>query len=368
MEIIYCSKCGQMIPPGGMDKGQRYIRNEEIYCPKCYKLLPPETHTGETIMMEEKGIGKDAWGQAGKKISTEPKKRISSSRTAVTARRPSGRQAQVGSSGKAVIFTVVLVLGLVLAAGAYFLNTGTATTSKPKKPVVSPLAGRTTKKQPPENKPIPTVVRSPAKILSKPEPKKSPPKPRKSSPKQKPPSCPSPKISETSAEDLLAWARAFRKTDPSHYWLALQVFRGVIKKAPDTPLAVEARKAIKSVKSQKREDAKKLLAVRGQQAGKLAAARDFDGAIALFTEFPMNLRALMRKPGQDEANRYSKQAVKILEPACAAVTKLMNENKFNQALAHLEAIKNVKFAPWNQKIADLRKSIEAARKASPQNQ
>jgi hypothetical protein len=39
MEIIYGSKCGKTIPPGGIDDGKRYIKGEEMLCPKGYKHL-----------------------------------------------------------------------------------------------------------------------------------------------------------------------------------------------------------------------------------------------------------------------------------------------------------------------------------------
>ncbi|HOX08341.1 MAG TPA: hypothetical protein PK280_18245 [Planctomycetota bacterium] len=53
MELIYCSKCGKMIPPGGPDEGKRYLRSGEPICPKCYQKAPDEERTGGTLMVSE---------------------------------------------------------------------------------------------------------------------------------------------------------------------------------------------------------------------------------------------------------------------------------------------------------------------------
>ncbi|MHC4916327.1 MAG: LamG-like jellyroll fold domain-containing protein, partial [Planctomycetota bacterium] len=54
MEILYCDKCGQMIPPGGIEEGKYFLVNGEPVCPKCYKKMPPEAHTGKTLKGEQK--------------------------------------------------------------------------------------------------------------------------------------------------------------------------------------------------------------------------------------------------------------------------------------------------------------------------
>jgi NPCBM/NEW2 domain len=54
MEIIYCSKCGTMIPPGGIDEGKYFLVEAEPVCPKCYESTPAEKHTGDTMLGEQK--------------------------------------------------------------------------------------------------------------------------------------------------------------------------------------------------------------------------------------------------------------------------------------------------------------------------
>ncbi|HOX06094.1 MAG TPA: hypothetical protein PK280_06810 [Planctomycetota bacterium] len=53
MEIVYCSICGKMVPPGGADDGRHYVRNGEPVCPRCYRQLPPEEHSGTTVTASE---------------------------------------------------------------------------------------------------------------------------------------------------------------------------------------------------------------------------------------------------------------------------------------------------------------------------
>ena len=55
MEIIYCSRCGIQIPPGGMDEGRRFLQGDSIVCPKCYRKLSAEDHSGQTIMVTDVG-------------------------------------------------------------------------------------------------------------------------------------------------------------------------------------------------------------------------------------------------------------------------------------------------------------------------
>lgn len=49
MGLVYCSRCGRVIPPGGVDDGLYYQRGESAICIKCYKAIPEEERTGDTV-------------------------------------------------------------------------------------------------------------------------------------------------------------------------------------------------------------------------------------------------------------------------------------------------------------------------------
>ena len=49
MDIVYCSKCGKMVPPGGPDEGRHFLVTGEPVCPKCYRKIPADQHTGSTM-------------------------------------------------------------------------------------------------------------------------------------------------------------------------------------------------------------------------------------------------------------------------------------------------------------------------------
>jgi hypothetical protein len=52
MEIVYCTQCGKVIPPGGVDEGKYFARGNDRICPACYHKLSVNQHSGGTALVE----------------------------------------------------------------------------------------------------------------------------------------------------------------------------------------------------------------------------------------------------------------------------------------------------------------------------
>jgi hypothetical protein len=46
MEIVYCSKCHNQIPPGGLHEGRYFLVRDEPVCMECYEHLPENVREG----------------------------------------------------------------------------------------------------------------------------------------------------------------------------------------------------------------------------------------------------------------------------------------------------------------------------------
>jgi hypothetical protein len=51
MEIVYCTQCGKVIPPGGVDEGKYYARGDDRICPACYRKTAASQHSGGTALV-----------------------------------------------------------------------------------------------------------------------------------------------------------------------------------------------------------------------------------------------------------------------------------------------------------------------------
>jgi hypothetical protein len=128
VEIIYCSECGQMIPPGGIDEGKRYLKSGEPLCPGCYRQLSEEEHSGTTMVVSDRIVEQLASAESEPDYSPKPKtsklgmktaKRGRPSAHTLTSsareRRPSGPQGRARKSG-GIIWLLVLAGGAALVA------------------------------------------------------------------------------------------------------------------------------------------------------------------------------------------------------------------------------------------------------------
>ncbi len=127
MEIVYCSNCGSMIPPGGIEEGKFFLVEEEPVCPKCYKNRPAEEHTGETLLGEQKVERRKPTDE----LVPRPKRKSPPSTHSIpAARRPASRTMAAAKRGRAGSETmsragaggrsravIALVAALLLLAG-----------------------------------------------------------------------------------------------------------------------------------------------------------------------------------------------------------------------------------------------------------
>jgi hypothetical protein len=99
MEILYCSRCNKVVPPGGPDEGKYFMAGEEIVCPKCYYSMDAEDHTGATVLkaprVERRGVG----SRIGPAVRSQPAKPPTSKVMAAvgaSAKPPTGRARAAG--------------------------------------------------------------------------------------------------------------------------------------------------------------------------------------------------------------------------------------------------------------------------------
>jgi hypothetical protein len=188
MEVIYCSKCGEQIPPGGINDGLFYrlgsSEDSDIVCPECYKAFATGDHTGDTVMELQNVRRKPRTSQ----LAIEParrRSRTSTHRLPAAARSPSSaRHARVGGGGPTILWAG---LGIALLAAmcctAFLMGRRDAGDAASTRPDRSPVG--TPPYRPLKENPVPVVSPRPTPT---PEPTPRPsPQPAPTTPEAVPP-------------------------------------------------------------------------------------------------------------------------------------------------------------------------------------
>ena len=107
MEVVYCSRCGGIIPPGGIDEGRHYLIEDEPVCLRCYRKLPEEEKLSATEtrvptlerLTSDSGVMAAVAGRRPPSSKLTPAaRRPPSSKLTPAARRPSSRRLPAESS------------------------------------------------------------------------------------------------------------------------------------------------------------------------------------------------------------------------------------------------------------------------------
>jgi DNA-directed RNA polymerase subunit M/transcription elongation factor TFIIS len=120
MAILYCAKCGSMIPPGGID-GEYFEKTDHVVCGNCYKKQNAKDRTGDTALRDpanERRAARKVKRLSGKRNQTTRTQVRSASRSGVSGRLKSKKGSKSGISPAVVVLLVLVLVGL-LGFGIY---------------------------------------------------------------------------------------------------------------------------------------------------------------------------------------------------------------------------------------------------------
>ncbi len=160
------------------------------------------------------------------------------------------------------------------------------------------------------------------------------------------------------AEELFEYAANWEKKHPEDYDGALERYRHVVKNAAGTVWEMKARDAIETLASKRDETAGKEFEKLAVKADALAAAGDYDGAIAVYANLPAGFEAVLKPRAGGAVAELAKAAAVRIRTATDAAEKLSAEGEPAKALARLDEVKDVKYAALSEKIAALRARLE----------
>jgi predicted Ser/Thr protein kinase len=155
-------------------------------------------------------------------------------------------------------------------------------------------------------------------------------------------------------------AGQFRKEHPDDYAGALERFGQIREQAAGTQWTGLAAEAMTEVEAARDRAADALVAPLRQRAEALAAAGDFDGAIAALVgaQHAAPLQEIMVPRCQAAADDIRKQADEKLGAALAAAERCSKDGRPADGLAELDKLSGLKCAAWAAKLAAMRARLE----------
>ena len=114
MEIVYCSKCGKQIPPGGLYKGRYFVVSEEPVCMVCYDRLPENIREGsiQLFVPESNRRRPTATLSPGPERAGTPTEKAASDKPKPGA----GKAAYAGLAGAGLVILAAVVIFLLRCA------------------------------------------------------------------------------------------------------------------------------------------------------------------------------------------------------------------------------------------------------------
>ncbi len=331
MEIIYCSKCGSMIPPGGLDEGRRYLKDDEPLCPKCYKSLPAEEHDGSTMVVS-KGITERLASQEPPEPDYSPKPKTSKLAMTPAKRRrtSSGNLAAVdrerapsgihdsARQGKGVLWLAGAGLVALVVALAVFLGPG-----GDRKPPAPP------RRQP---------VAPPDRVDTK------PPTPE-----------PEEELAKKKLQRMLAEANDFRTANPGLHAMAIAKFEEIRKQAGSGEFEAKAAAAIAEIRAARKKVADGELAQLRKKAADLVAGGDYDGALGLLGVAPKGFESELKTELAAERARIVQQADSAVKAILDAAELSLKNGQPEKGLVELDKAGKLKYGAMATKLDALRK-------------
>jgi hypothetical protein len=324
MDIIYCSKCGKMIPPGGPDEGKRYLVAGEPVCPKCYKQTPEGEHSGKTLLLSEGVAAKPASLEEDDETSFLPRPRISK----LDMRPVEPEEAPERPGAARLLRSAVVVLVPVLAVGVlaawWLLRQGSPNPAGTGLPAVPVTQRPPAVAPPPRGEPPPTRVEDEEKLRA-----------------------------------ALAAAEDYRRRHPQDFSGAIARFEKLKQTGRGTRWAAGADAAIAELSAERDRAVEEQMAALKARADALAEVGDFDGASAVFAKPAGVLAEQLRPRFESERRRLAARAEERLATILAAVEKCSQDGRPEQGLRQLDEAAAVKCADWTARLKKLRARLEA---------
>ena len=162
------------------------------------------------------------------------------------------------------------------------------------------------------------------------------------------------KTDDGNIKEMFEYARKYAEGHAEDYDGALSKFEAVRKAASGTKYQLMAADAIKEITSRRDEAVKKAAAGLRASSDALAARRDFDGAVAVWTELPSALAGAMKPDADRETAALRSKAEGLLRTAEAEANRHLGAGRASEALKALDAVRNVKYSAWDAKLTHLR--------------
>jgi hypothetical protein len=361
LEILYCSVCGKMIPPGGIDEGKRYVKKGEPICPKCYRELPYEEHRGTTLVISE-GIGETLASQEPEPDYSSPQ-RPSSRLSPVVARRrqpgsssrsmPAATRRRQPDAGKRTTSSQRLhsvragVASPRGSAGVWLFGTaavGLIATIL----VFSTMGGRE---------------------LGSPEVRRPPAGRRQVAPPPSPaggargnPRGPA----HSQAAQLYRAAESFRDRSPKDYEGALSRFEKARRAGEGTEWEAKATEAIEGIRRARSPAAEEAFSSLKKTAASLAAKGDYDSALVLLEKPAAEFAGLLKADLEAERRNLKEEAETRLRKVIAAAIRHAEEGRPGEGLEALASVDSVRYSPMKEKLAELRARLRKEKLNAPE--
>jgi eukaryotic-like serine/threonine-protein kinase len=155
-------------------------------------------------------------------------------------------------------------------------------------------------------------------------------------------------------EDMFKYALAYWRKHPQDYDGAIRKFKTVLTSARGTVTEMKASDAIKDVEEARERARAAALAKLLEKSTPLAAAGDFDAALAVLRTAPPELATGVKT----ERRKLHFRAAIRLKSALEQAEKLSRQGKPLEGLAALDAIKSLRYAPWKARVVALRTRLE----------
>ncbi len=169
---------------------------------------------------------------------------------------------------------------------------------------------------------------------------------------------PSPLSRNKNAQEMFEYAATWWKEHPGSYSEAITKFKVVSDLPTQSAWSMRARDAIESINTARNQAAEAALKPLQDGADQLIAGGDYDRAIASFDRPPKAFAKLLETKIKKAIENIKDQAGTLVSSTISSAKKLAGEGRPEEGLAELEKLKTIKYAVMDQKISELKASLE----------
>ncbi|MHC4916739.1 MAG: serine/threonine-protein kinase, partial [Planctomycetota bacterium] len=162
-------------------------------------------------------------------------------------------------------------------------------------------------------------------------------------------------------EVLYQWAERLRAENPEDYRASIGRFRSVLKFARDKEWAAKIKAAIARIEADLAQAADAEFAECKEKAGKLYEVDDVDGALEALSRPREKFRSLLAARLEAEKTALRAETTSRYRAAFDAAKRLSEEGEPVKALAELEKVSAIRYAPWGGRMVAMRIRLERER-------